>query len=206
MEKDIFNTPMVLIAHAGGTRKVVYSGRMIVADPDKTVTLAFGAGNDSLYYYLNEPDDISISEIGKEQIRIRFNTELDLDYTIRPVKDDDAMWILVPFGISIPTEALEKVLEIMAEDQASGNRRTSGIPSVSAITENDQVVAVILNITDVGSFYRKNGAWTSEPTVDLEDTQDTTLDPNKVQEFIDLFDANSEELYKNLNQYAVAED
>jgi hypothetical protein len=197
--ETLFRTPRVVVLKPkDGSEPIVrVAMNAVVTNGDELITLD---------YLANEEPTITISgEItNNKNTGIITFSDSTADYYIRPFRDEDGLW-LSSLKTPLPVEALmQKIKWIQRNtmkifDGTSSDALQEETLSAFTYPGSTTIVGLLYNDT-VGRWLRISGEWMLVNDVDdsmiLDDAVFATIDSEKADEFIKLFDEN----YLNINK------
>lgn len=204
-ERDLFTDPMIIVSHETGNRYPAY--RAWIKDLDEeNVRLEIFSGMQGNPFFFAESDAVSIVELPEGKKRINVITEEGYSYTIRPVNDLDSEWLFGLPGIFLPPEFTEEIIKRMGEEEMADEPVAAGTPSVMAFTRDGEIESVAFDVSEVATYFRVDGNWSLEMPFDIEDTDTVKIQPEKAEDFVNRWDEKDDNLSKELDSYAVAEE
>lgn len=212
--RELFDDYMTLVWKGNGAVAIASSGYVLIDDEDNITIMLDSTYPGNPNYSIEEQEDLTITETNGKKT-IRFLSKQGQEYTIREIKDSDAVWMFPTFGIPIPaqgirsmmekrTEAMEKVekVENMAKAEDVGK------PSVMAYyNEEDIVVGLAFNLNEVVTFFRTSeSGWDGVPSFDPEQTFVVDIKPQKAEKLLEMFDAGEQISIDEIQDSIIPED
>lgn len=204
-ERDLFDNPMIIVSNETGNRYPAYRA-WIMDMEDERVRIEVFSGMQGNPFFFADSDAVSIVELPDGKQRINVITEEGFSYTIRPVNDLDSEWLFGLPGIFLPEEITEKAIQKMGEEEMADESVSAGTPSVMAFTRDGEIEMVAFDISEVATYFRVDGDWSLEMPTDIEDTDTVKIQPEKAEEFVNRWDEKDDNLSKELDNYAAAEE
>lgn len=133
---------------------------------------------------------------------VLFNTEDGEEYVIRQVSDLDGEWIS-ELKIPLPVIALQYLL-LKPEETIEMAYLADELEKLIALKspDNDNIISMMY-LNRYGAFVRINESWVSIAPVDssLEGTVPFTVNADTAQEFVDMYDKDTELKYSQAKDY-----
>jgi hypothetical protein len=133
---------------------------------------------------------------------VLFTTEDDEEYVLRQVSDLDGEWIS-ELKISLPVIALQYLL-LKPEETIEMAYLSDELEKLIALKspDNDNIISMMY-LNRYGAFVRINESWVSIAPVDssLEGTVPYTVNADTAQEFVDMYDNDTELKYSQARDY-----
>lgn len=188
--EQLFITPRVVVIkpHDGGEAIYRVAKSAISTNGDSYVTIDY-------YTYAEVVVEVAEDITNNKNTGIITFSDLTSDYYIRPLREEDGMW-LSKLKTTLPVEALMQIITWNQRNDLkifNGEYDAVEEESLMAFTFNGgSIVTGLLYNDSVGRWLRVGEDWLLVNDIDdsmiLDDAVFVTIDPEKADEFIALFD------------------